>query len=95
MSAEQWPTEAAATAAVEALAEKLFSGQRPGQSWADADPLVKHHIRESVLPLVWDVINVLPDPRHAAWEEGWSAGESHDRLVANGYPMRENPYPAP
>ena len=83
MSAEPWPTEAAATVAVEAVAKKFYDQRGYDALWEDADPLVKHRVRESVLPLVWDVIAALPDPRYVAWAEGNAAGDV------------DNPYPAP
>lgn len=85
---EQWPTEAAATAAVDAVAKKMYEQQAESAgydlpSWEDADPMVQLRAREAVLPLVWQVIAALPDPRYVAWEEGNAAGDV------------DNPYPVP
>lgn len=88
MSAEAWPTEAAATAAVEAVARKAYEDQRRATveetriaielfpDWDHIGPVVQLQWRERVLPLVWATIAALPDPRFATWTEGYAAGRS-------------------
>lgn len=87
-AAEAWPTEAAATAAVDAVARKAFDDARQATAeatripiekyadWEHCGPVVQLQWRERVLPLVWATIAALPDPRHAAWAEGNAAGRS-------------------
>lgn len=81
MSAEAWPTEAAATAAVDAAARKLWDMQRvmlpPSMGdmvYADLAPMRKNDLRRAVLDVVWAALYSLPDPRYIAWEEGRAAG---------------------
>jgi hypothetical protein len=77
---EPWPTEEAATAAVDAVARKVYEQQfPPGSQFPTFDELPandKVTVRNSVLPLVWTALEALPDPRYAAWEQGLQAGIS-------------------
>lgn len=41
--------------------------------WEDIGPLVQNQWREMVLPMVIAAIDAVPDPRYAAWEEGYAA----------------------
>lgn len=98
--AEAWPTEAAATAAVDAAARKHWETFKAGLEKQRADerlvlppfdelhPVQQLAQREAVLPLVWEALKALPDPRHAAWAEGFTSGAS---TMA---PFLENPYPS-
>lgn len=81
-----WPTEAAATQAVEAAAKAAYDAdvkQRrevfpPGvefTEWDDLEPTAKLAVREAVLPLVWAALSALPDPRRAAWFAGYDHAE--------------------
>ena len=97
--AENWPTEAAATAAVEAAAKKVYEDGRlaserthgPGliRPWDELPAIGKQQIKQQVLPIVWAALQSLPDPRYYAWQEGYSKGAS---AVHND--ETENPYPA-
>lgn len=103
---EAWPTEAAATKAVEAVARKAFEDSRAEvarqtgidsdlyPSWDDAGPVIQHQWRDRVLPLVWATIEALPDPRHAAWAEG-AASTDYDFESGNVEKICDNPYPGP
>lgn len=97
MSAEAWPTEAAATAAVEAAARKVYeisvANHRevapPDTQFAeydDLDPMLKLAYREAALPTVWAALQALPDPRHAAWEQGYIAADNGRSEDASPYP---------
>lgn len=97
--AETWPTEAAATAAVDAAAaaahklgrDALLETLPPSTAarlpkWEDELPPVKMQWRQRVLPIVWAALEALPDPRHTAWLEGLYCG------LRRGY-EDDNPYP--
>lgn len=95
---EQWPTEEAATRAVDAAARdawtrfadsKDWGGEAPG--FDDLDATVQLQFRNVVLPAVWAALTALPDPRYAAFEEGRAAGERESMLRGEA----DNPYPAP
>jgi hypothetical protein len=96
---EPWPTEAAATVAVEAIARKAYeniAGAFPGYpTWEQAEVALKHKTREQVMPIAWSVLEALPDPRRAAWAEGHAQGMEDEiarkRLVVGWTP--DNPYP--
>lgn len=95
---EAWPTEAAATAAVEAVARKAFEDARTETAeatkipieryadWEHAGAVVQLQWRQRVLPLVWATIEALPDPRYLVFEEGYEAGRTHS--------TKGNPYPS-
>lgn len=98
-NAEPWPTEDAATKAVDAAARRAWEvdvAKRrtvfpPGMKFPDFDdlePTQKLEIRNAVLPLVWAALTALPDPRYAAFEQGAEAGQ------AWGANYAENPYPS-
>lgn len=78
MSAETWPTEAAATAAVDAAARAAArefwatqtEGAEDAPNFDDLTPIQKLALREAVLVPVWAALQALPDPRSAAWEVG-------------------------
>lgn len=95
MSVEAWPTEEAATVAVDVAARKVFEAQRPDipgvpqVEWEHLSPTVKLGIRESVLPIIWAALAALPDPRYAAWIEGFEEG-SDDTFGSTG----ACPYPS-
>lgn len=97
MGAEAWPTEAAATAAVDAAARKAWDDVRgaltPSLSRTEFDDLPverRLEIRNGVLGMVWAALEALPDPRHAAWQQG------HDTAydIHPGNPAATNPYPS-
>lgn len=108
---DAWPTEDLATRAVDAAARYAYeqwSMKRddlpPGAvmpPYDDLDALMRLDIRQQVLPIVWAALTDLPDPRYAAWVEGYSAGSSDGAFEASGsgnipglvYP-HENPYPS-
>lgn len=108
MTAEAWPTEAAATVAVEAAARKAYEDtlndyqSRHGGKvtpWEQATPALKLSWRDHVLPVVWAALQALPDPRYAAWEEGREGGYDdamyEERGVgANSEYPHKNPYPS-
>jgi len=99
-----WPLESDATVAVAAAARKLFdisraeiqATLRPDASsslstWEEIGPVGQLQFREAVLPTVWAALEALPDPRRAAWAEGYHVGvmdEFKGRAEA-----AENPYP--
>jgi hypothetical protein len=94
-TAESWPTEDAATGAVDAAARDAWTRFAATKSWDgnppgfdDLDATVQLQFREVVLPAVWAALTALPDPRYAAWEQGRTAGEIFQGIA-------ENPYPAP
>lgn len=108
-NAETWPTEDAATKAVDAVARKAFDEARQATAeatripiekyadWDNAGPVVQLQWRERVLPLVWATIEALPDPRHGAWVEGYTDGYGDGGFDAAGsgeYEYAENPYPS-
>lgn len=41
--------------------------------WDDIGPLVQNQWRAMVLPIVLAALDAVPDPRYAAWEEGYAA----------------------
>ena len=96
MSAEAWPTEAAATKAVDAAARRAFEDSRretaeatgiPLERYADWDDIgkvVQRQWRERVLSTVWAALSSLPDPRHTAWTLGYVAGQSDGAFEAAG-----------
>lgn len=97
MSAEAWPTEVAATAAVEAAARKTYEDGIAARaqvypdgveltSWDDLHAVGKLEVRNAVLPIVWAALAALPDPRYAVFEEGYAAGRTHS--------TEGNPYPS-
>jgi len=101
-----WPTEDLATKAVDAAAKHYYeravanyADQVP--SWDDLPPVDKRNLKEAVLGIVWAALTDLPDPRYAAWTEGYLAGSSDGAFEASGsgnipglvYP-HENPYPS-
>jgi hypothetical protein len=102
MSAEAWPTEAIATAAVEAAARKTYEDGIAEQakvypagveftSWDGLGPVGKLQVRQAILPHVWAALQALPDPRREAWAEGFMYGQGHaDHPTA----YLENPYPS-
>lgn len=103
-AAEAWPTEDLATAAVDKAARKFFEDRYPEprmRQYDDLMPSQKLALRQSVLPIVWAALTDLPDPRYAAWTEGYVAGSSDGAFEASGsgnipglvYP-HENPYPS-
>lgn len=110
MNAEAWPTEAAATAAVEAAAKKAYDMEvevrrhafPPGvifREWEQIEPAQKIRLRVAVLPLVWAALGAVPDPRHVAWAEGREAGHADAMYEergtgANSTYPHENPYPS-
>lgn len=87
MTAEAWPTEDAATKAVDAAARKAYEDRvarlrrripekvqaelGPRTEWVDLPPEIALDWREQVLPIVWAALEALPDPRRAAWELGY------------------------
>lgn len=92
----RWPTEEAATLAVDAAAKaayddnikarkEVFPPSATFPEWDDLHPTEKLQIRESVLPLVWAALAALPDPRYTAWEAGMIASYE-DRDSPNPYP---------
>lgn len=99
-----WPTEEAATKAVDAAARRVH------QDWADEileklgatvqpfdemPPAEQLPFRESVLPVVWAALTALPDPRYAAYEHGFADGEQHERWRRDGGSKpANNPYPS-
>lgn len=89
MAAEQWPTEEAATVAVDAAArhsyeagrakalESLERAAQTGASipeWDALHPVAKQAVKNEVLPVVWAALQALPDPRYAVYEEGYADG---------------------
>lgn len=105
MTAEKWPTEAAATAAVDVAARKAHEIELtrvrglipPTQhhllpEWEQLGSMDQLALRERVLPLVWAALEALPDPRFGAWQAGKNA-------AMNSHPSHwnhlENPYPLP
>ena len=108
---EAWPTEDAATKAVDAAARVQWENIR--QAYAmdphpqflpefDLLPAAKRlEVRQTVLPTIWEALKALPDPRYAAWAEGYAAGSSDTAFESEGsgnppglvYP-HENPYPS-
>lgn len=103
MSAEPWPTEEAATKAVEAAARKVYETDLensrqvfpPGvvfATWEQLSPNKRLEIRQQVLPVVWAALEALSDPRHAAWANGYHAGVMDEfRSEADS---SDNPYPS-
>lgn len=96
MSAEAWPTEAAATAALDAAAKAEWEraharAEVPAPPWEDAPIAMKNQIRNALLVIVWDALKGLPDPRRGPWSEGFSHGQIHPES-AEAY--LDNPYPA-
>lgn len=102
MTAEAWPTEDAATRAVDAAARKIYeisvANQReitdPEVQFAefdDLDPALKLAYREAALPAVWAALEDLPDPRRTAWELGYSSGFRSGADLDRTEP--DNPYP--
>lgn len=98
MSAEPWPTEDAATKAVDAAARAYYDEQIKARrevfppsavfpTFDELEPEVRLGLREGVLPLVWAAVAALPDPRYATWTEGVIAG-------GNGLDTTDNPYPS-
>lgn len=93
MSAEQWPTEDAATKAVDAAAKNFFERAVKAQggdpdgvdAWENQEPTIKNVWRQQVLPIVWAALQALPDPRSTAWLQGLYAG------LRGGY-EDDNPY---
>jgi len=110
VSAEAWPTEDLATKAVEAAARKVWADRaREGLEqfgavllpYDELSPVDRRNLGEAVLPIVWAALTDLPDPRYAAWTEGYVAGSSDGSYESEGsgniegliYP-HENPYPS-
>lgn len=107
---EAWPTEHAATVAVDAAARAAYEAdveQRrkvfpPGvrfRTWEQYPADKKLEIRQAVLPIVWAALAALPDPRHGAWAEGREAGYDDAMYEERGvgpYPAypHKNPYPS-
>lgn len=91
-NAEPWPTEAAATAAVDAAARRQYELAKHDDwpAWKDLNPVHQLNIRDTVLQVVWAALTALPDPRYAAWEAGATSVELDGGLV-----FADNPYPAP
>lgn len=54
--------------------------------WDELPPLEKNRWREAVMMVVWDAVAAMPDPRYAAWSEGYIAAD-------NGLNESTNPYP--
>jgi hypothetical protein len=104
MAAEPWPTEDAATKAVDAAARKVWELNRGALtrslSSLDFDDLPVERqleIRNSVLTVVWAALEALPDPRYVAWAQGFAGGYSDGGFDASGfgpYSHHENPYPS-
>lgn len=89
---EQWPTEAMATAALDAAAKKVYEINNPNAlaTWDEAPIEVKNVVRQALLSVVWAALAALPDPRRGAWFAGKHA-------AVNAHPSwwntLENPYP--
>ena len=89
--AEAWPTEAMSTAAVEAAAKSHYENMlkaHPGAEWLvweDVHPVEKRNFKESILPLIWAALQALPDPRAAAWDEGFNNDYEGDGWPPNPY----------
>lgn len=108
MTAEAWPTEDAATRAVDGAARKAYEDRAarlrrripekvqaelgPRTEWVDLPPEIAIDWREQVLPIVWAALEALPDPRHGAWTEGYHAG-SLDEFAKSVPDATTNPYP--
>lgn len=99
MTAEAWPTEDAATKAVDAAARAAYeAGVKarrevfpPSATFPEFDELSANEkvtVKNGVLPWVWAALEALPDPRHGAWVEGLYCSLRH------GY-EDDNPYPEP
>lgn len=96
---EAWPTEDAATKAVDAAAKASYdeavklrashlpSGADELKPWEDLHPMVQLEFRRAVLGPVWAALKALPDPRHVAWAQGYLRAD-------NGGDFDENPYPS-
>ena len=90
-----WPTEDAATKAVDAAARKLRELHKKtmppsAPDFDDMPPTVQLEYREMVLPLVWAALASLPDPRYAAWAEGLAHGQRPGVVAAVAH--LDNPY---
>lgn len=72
----------------EATAESLRrSGVLPtAPPWDDLSPLAQREFREAVLPIVWEALKAIPDPRREVWLEGYIVAD-------NGGSEESNPYP--
>ena len=95
---ESWPTEEAATKAVNAAAREVYERLRQARmgdapTWDVLDAPTKLPFREAVLPTVWAALTALPDPRYAAWEEGYAGGISDAAFECEGYGTPPTPYP--
>lgn len=97
--AEAWPTEAAATAGVEAAARRVYfrqHGDNPqAPAWEDLSATTKLEYRDAVLGIVWAALEALPDPRREAWIHGYVGGYSDggfDAAGAGPHDYATNPY---
>lgn len=93
-NAEPWPTEDAATKAVDAAARDAYEryrrtlAPREAPEFDELEANVRLHFREVVLPTVWAALTALPDPRYAAFEQGAASVE----YAGGGVTYGDNPY---
>lgn len=108
MPENSWPTEDAATKAVDAAARKAHEESRREvaeatripierySTWDEAGPIVQNQWRQRVLPIVWAALTALTDPRYPAWNEGYAYAWWAQTGTKGAEPgPTANPYPAP